>query len=265
MLGLRPGATERTGKIRRAERLFRLVQDLRAHGVSRAEDLARRLEVSPRTIYRDIAHLQGSGLPIEGEAGIGYLLRPGFDLAPVAFTHDQVEALAIGLAYAERAGDPVLAHAAREARAKLQAGMPRPEDRTLSDAPYFSLHARMPPQARLLREAIRKRKVVQMTYRDGTDRASDRRARPLAIWSFTDGWMFTAWCELRSDHRTFRFDRIAALSLTGDRFEDNPATGLAAFLARDRCEGPVAEDGTEKPVTPGPASAPRRIQMVDGS
>lgn len=215
------------------------MQDLRAHGVSRAEDMARRLEVSTRTIYRDIAHLQGSGLPIEGEAGIGYLLRPGFDLAPVTFTHDQVEALALGLAYAERAGDPVLAHAAREARAKLQAGMPRPEDRTLADAPYFSLHARMPPQARLLREAIRKRRIVQMTYRDGADRASDRRVRPLAIWSFTEGWMFTAWCELRADFRTFRFDRILDLSATAETFTETEATSLSTFLARDTCEGPT--------------------------
>lgn len=227
------------------------MQDLRAHGISRAEDMARRLEVSTRTIYRDIAHLQGSGLPIEGEAGIGYLLRPGFDLAPVTFTHDQVDALALGLAYAERAGDPLLAHAAREARAKLQAGMPRPEDRTLTDAPYFSLHARMPPQARLLREAIRKRRVVRMTYRDGSDRASDRRVRPLAIWSFTEGWMFTAWCELRADFRTFRFDRMLDLSLTAETFEETEATSLATFLARDNCEGPTLAEV--------PARGPQRV------
>ena len=232
------------------------MQDLRAHGVSRAEDMARRLEVSTRTIYRDIAHLQGSGLPIEGEAGIGYLLRPGFDLSPVTFTHDQVEALALGLAYAERAGDPVLAHAAREARAKLQAGMPRPEERSLTDAPYFSLHARMPPQARVLREAIRKRRVVQMTYRDGSDRASDRRVRPLAIWSFTEGWMFTAWCELRADFRTFRFDRILDLSLSSETFEETEATSLATFLARDSCEGPA---DTELPVVLAEKASDRRF------
>jgi predicted DNA-binding transcriptional regulator YafY len=219
--------------------LFRLVNELRSRGILRAEDLAARLEVSTRTVYRDIAHLQGSGLPIEGEAGIGYLLRPGFDLPSVTFTHDQVEALALGLAYAERAGDPVLAHAAREARAKLQAGMPRPEERALTDAPYFSLHARMPPQARLLREAIRKRLVVRLTYRDGSDRTSDRRVRPLAIWSFTEGWMFTAWCELRGDFRTFRFDRILDLSLTAEPFMEDEATSLATFLARESCEGPA--------------------------
>jgi predicted DNA-binding transcriptional regulator YafY len=201
--------------------------------------MARRLEVSTRTIYRDIAHLQGSGLPIEGEAGIGYLLRPGFDLPPVTFTHDQVEALAFGLAYAERTGDPHLSLAAREARAKLQAAMPRAKDRTLSDAPFFSLHRRMPPEARHLRRAIRQRLVARLTYRDGTDQASDRRVRPLAIWSFPEGWMFTAWCELREDFRTFRFDRIRALLLTSERFPEDAGTSLSAFLARETCEGPI--------------------------
>lgn len=215
------------------------MQDLRTNGVSRAEDMARRLEVSTRTIYRDIAHLQGSGLPIEGEAGIGYLLRPGFDLPPVTFTHDQVEALALGLAYAERAGDAHLAMAAREARAKLQAAMPRAEDRALAEAPFFSLHRRMPPEARLLRKAIRQRLVVQLAYRDGAESVTDRRVRPLAIWAFAEGWMFTGWCELRADFRTFRFDRIQALALTSEVFGEDPATSLAAFLARDSCDGPA--------------------------
>lgn len=251
---------ERTLQIRRAERLFRLVQDLRAHGVSRAEDMARRLEVSTRTIYRDIAHLQGSGLPIEGEAGIGYLLRPGFDLPPVTFTHDQVEALALGLAYAERAGDPHLSLAAREARAKLQAAMPRAEDRALANAPFFSLHRPMPPEARLLRKAIRQRLVARLTYRDGTDQASDRRVWPLAIWSYPEGWMFTSWCELRGDFRTFRFDRIRALSLTSERFPEDAETSLAAFLARETCEGP-----TDPALPAADAAAPAIVALPQGA
>lgn len=215
------------------------MQDLRTRGVSRAEDIAARLEVSTRTVYRDIAHLQGSGLPIEGAAGIGYLLRPGFDLPPVTFTHDQIEALALGLAYAERAGDPNLSLAAREVRAKLQATLPRPELRALADAPFFSLHARMPAEARLMRKAIRQRIVVRLTYRDGAALVSDRHVQPLAIWSFPEGWMFTGWCELRADFRTFRFDRIQALTLTSETFRDDAMTSLAAFLARDSCNGPT--------------------------
>lgn len=122
----------------------------------------------------------------------------------------------------------------------------------------------MPPQTRLLREAIRKRRIVQMTYRDGAERASDRRVRPLAIWSFTEGWMFAGWCELRADFRTFRFDRILDLALTADRFEETPATSLATFLARDSCEGPAAPSHQvgKDSFTPVPASAPPKGQRL---
>ena len=224
--------------IRRAERLFRLVNEMRARSVSKADDLAAHLEVSTRTIYRDIAHLQASGLPIEGEAGVGYLLRPGFNMPSVTFTYDQVDALAAGLSFVESTGDPVLAAAAREARAKIQASMPQPEARKLADAPYFTVRrsSSAPPYAEILRKAIRKRQVTRMLYENGEGQRSERRVRPLAIWSLTDGWMFTAWCELRQDFRTFRFDRIANLTLTDDRFDEDEATGLRAFMAKDRCE-----------------------------
>lgn len=215
-----------------------MVQHLRTSGVSRAEDLGARLEVSTRTIYRDIAHLQASGLPIEGAAGVGYLLRPGFDLPSMTFTFDQIEALAVGLSFVEKAGDPALMLAAAEVRAKIQASLPQPEARRLVDAPYFTLRhgPKTPPQVALLRVAIRKRRVVRLTYQDGTGNRSDRNLHPLAIWNLTDGWMFTGWCELRQGFRTFRFDRIAGLALTGDTFEDDAAKGLAAFMALDHCE-----------------------------
>jgi predicted DNA-binding transcriptional regulator YafY len=218
--------------MRRAERLFRLVNEMRARGVSRAEDLATHFEVSVRTIYRDIAHLQGSGLPIEGEAGIGYLLRPGFDLPSLTFTFDQVDALAIGLSFVESTGDPALADAAREVRAKLQASLPQPESRKLADAPYFAFRRgeRASPFSELLRTAIRQKVILQMSYADGEGKQSERRVRPLAVWSFTDGWMFAAWCELRADFRTFRFDRIIDLELTRDQFEDEDAQGLRAYI-----------------------------------
>lgn len=229
--------------MRRAERLFRLVNEMRTRHVSRAEDLAALFEVSPRTIYRDIAHLQASGLPIDGEPGVGYLLRTGFDLPSVTFTHDQVEALAVGLAFVESRGDPALAAAAREARAKIQASMPEPEARKLADAPFFALPrtAANPPHAGPLRDAIRERRVARLTYADGGGQASERHVRPLAIWSLPDGWMFTAWCELRQDFRTFRLDRIATLVVTDERFADDAATGLRAFLERERCAAPKQE------------------------
>ena len=226
--------------MRRAERLFRLVNEMRTRGVSRASELAERLEVSVSTIYRDIAHLQASGLPIEGEAGVGYLLRPGFDLPNVTFTHDQVEALAVGLSFVERTGDPVLAAAAREARAKIQAGMPQPEERKLADAPYFSLRGRdtATPHLASLRQAIRQRQIAQFDYQDGAGNQTERRVRPLVIWNLVDGWMFSAWCELRQDFRTFRLERMTNFAITGETFDEDEATGLRAFMESERCEAP---------------------------
>lgn len=224
--------------MRRAERLYRLVDELRTRRVTRADELAATLEVSARTVYRDIAHLQASGLPIEGEAGVGYLLSPGFNLPPVTFTHDQLEALAVGLAMAASIDDPDLASAAREARAKLQTALPRPETRRLMDAPFFALRRTTgaPAYAALVRTAIRQRRVLLLNYADATGQPTTRRLRPLAIWAMTDGWMFSGWCELRADFRTWRFDRVAALTLTEDGFTDDPDKSLATFLARETCE-----------------------------
>lgn len=224
--------------MRRAERLFRLVNEMRTRGVSRAEELAAHLEVSVSTIYRDVAHLQASGMPIDGEAGVGYLLRPGFDLPNVTFTHDQLDALAVGLSFVERTGDPALAAAAREARAKIQVSLPDPEDRKLADAPYYSLHRKQDTQenASLIRDAIRQCQVVQIDYENADGISSTRRIRPLVVWSLPDGWMVSAWCELKQDFRTFRSDRVASLTITDEVFEDDPERGLSAFMELENCE-----------------------------
>lgn len=210
---------------------------MRARRVCRAQELADYLEVSISTIYRDVAHLQASGLPIDGEAGVGYILRPGFNLPSMTFTHDQIDALAIGLAFVERTGDPLLAIAAAEARAKIQAGLPQPEERKLSDAPYFSLQSRNRSASDVssIRKAIRKRFVTQLIYTDSEGKGSIRRVHPLVVWNLTEGWMFSAWCELRHDFRTFRCDRIADLTVTDEVFPDDAVKGLRAFLAREDC------------------------------
>lgn len=219
--------------MRRAERLFRLVNELRNRGTCRAEDLASYFEISMRTVYRDIAHLQASGLPIEGEAGVGYLLRPGFDLPAMTFTFEQLDALAMGLSFVEAAGDTSLSQAAKEVRAKLQASLPDPDQRKLETAPFFAgrRDGRAPPFAKTLRRAIRQVNILHLQYKDADGNLSDRRVRPLGIWAFTDGWLFAAWCELRQDFRAFRLDRIAAMSETGDHFDDNPAQNLQAYIA----------------------------------
>lgn len=219
--------------MRRAERLFRLVNELRSRGVCRAQDLASYFEICVRTVYRDIAHLQASGLPIEGEAGVGYLLRPGFDLPPMTFTFEQLDALAMGLSFVEAAGDTSLSEAAREVRAKLQASLPDPDKRKLENAPFFAgrRDGRAAPFAQIVRRAIREAIILQLAYKDGRDNLSERRVRPLAIWVFTDGWLFAAWCELRNDFRAFRIDRIAAITETADHFSDHPAQNLQAYIA----------------------------------
>jgi predicted DNA-binding transcriptional regulator YafY len=223
--------------MRRAERLFRLVNEMRSRRVSRAFELAAALEVGVSTIYRDIAHLQASGLPIAGEAGVGYLLRPGFDLPNVTFTHDQIDALAIGLSYVERTGDAVLAAAAREVRATIQAGLPKPEERKLAGAPFYNLQPKRPASRHsgLLRQAIRRQRVVEIVYKAGEAEAARRRVRPLVMWDLPDGWMVSGWCELRGGFRTFRWDRIVELALTPERFSEDAKTGLIAFMERERC------------------------------
>lgn len=217
--------------MRRAERLFRLVDELRSRDVVRAEDLARTFECSLSTIYRDIAHLQGSGLPIEGEAGVGYVLRQGFDLPPVTFTHDQMDALAVGLSFVEQAGDPALAIAAREARAKLQAVLPDPSERALADAPFRTVRRQEVDALALVRSAIRARHVLRLKYANAQGVSSMREVEPLLIWALKDGWMFSGWCRVRKDFRTFRFDRISQLDQLPEQFAHDPDRGLRAFVA----------------------------------
>jgi predicted DNA-binding transcriptional regulator YafY len=219
--------------MRRAERLFRLIRELRSRGVSRAEDLAAYFEISVRTVYRDIAHLQASGLPIDGEAGVGYILRPGFDLPAMTFTFEQLDALAIGLSFVEVAGDTSLSQAAQEVRAKLQAALPEPEKRKLENAPLFASRrqGRADPMLKTLRRAIREAEVLQLHYGDGEGNQTKRLVRPLGIWAFTDGWLFVGWCELRRDFRAFRLDRISRIERTGEHFADEPEKSLPTYLS----------------------------------
>lgn len=219
--------------MRRAERLFRLVALMRANSISRADDLAASLEVSVRTIYRDIAHLQGSGLPIEGEAGVGYVLRPGFDLPSMTFTHEQMDALALGLTFVEEAGDQDMVAAAQEVRAKIESVLPDDKRTALDTAPFFAARRglRAPAFARSIRKAIRGQVVVSLTYETADGQISKREAQPLSLTVFTDGWMMAAWCRLRLDFRYFRLDRIKAFKLTDQIFVAEPHQTLAAFRA----------------------------------
>lgn len=253
--------------MRRAERLFRLVSELRERPVSRAQDLAERFEVSVRTIYRDIGHLQGSGLPIEGEAGVGYMLRPGFDLPAMTFTFEQIDALALGLSFVEAAGDTSLSDAAKEVRAKIESALPDPAERRLGDAPLFASRRDGPAPAWVkdVRRAIRERILLHLEYSDADGTRTERLARPLAIWAFTDGWLFAGWCELRQDFRAFRLDRVASLRVTDRHFTDEPGRDLATYLRQHILtdgKGRITDlndaGGNKHPASAGAVTTPAR-------
>jgi predicted DNA-binding transcriptional regulator YafY len=207
----------------RSDRLLSLVQHLRRHRRPvTAETLARELEVSVRTIYRNIGALVASQVPVRGEAGIGYVLEPGFDLPPMMLTPDEIEAVLVGMRFVRNCGDPSLSWAAEDVIAKVGAVLPAALRPMLFDgalyAPAFGTEiARESVDIAPLREAIRKGQRVTIDYADANAKASRR-----TIWSFALAYfdavrVVMAWCEMREDFRNFRTDRIGNLKL-GDRY-----------------------------------------------
>lgn len=207
----------------RAARLLDLVQILRRHRrpVTGAV-LAAELGVSLRTLYRDIATLQAQGAAIEGEAGVGYVLRPGFLLPPLMFGEEEIEALVLGSRWVAEHGDPRLAHAARDALAKIAAVLPADLVAGIDDgALIIGPGAARPVDGvglDLLRRALREERKLALTYRDAAGRGSRRVIWPIALAFFERVRVVVAWCELRQDFRHFRVDRIAEASLDDARY-----------------------------------------------
>lgn len=203
----------------RSERLLDLVQLLRTHRYAvTAEALARDLGVSVRTVYRDILTLQGQGAPIEGEAGVGYVLKPGFTLPPLMFTVEELEALVLGMAWVARRPDEPLARAARNLRAKVQAVLPAPLAQELEATTLLvgSLKSPTPVEGALttaLRRAIREGRKVNLDYVDQAGAVTHRVVWPFGLGYFEDALVVMAWCELRQDLRHFRVDRIREWSV----------------------------------------------------
>ncbi len=224
--------------MRRADRLIEMVGCLKARPVVLAEELAGRLEVSVRTVYRDLASLQAMGLPIEGQAGVGFMLRGDIHLPPIAFDHDELEALALGLAYVEQVGDPLLAAAARAARGKVDLAWNAPNSILLSARPLRSSQRperRSPAIGAALRGALRARRLTRFDYVDLAGQKTTRSVRPLALIAFSEGWLLGSWCLSRQDFRTFRLDRMSALEVA-EPFVDEPGQDLDTYLNRARTE-----------------------------
>jgi predicted DNA-binding transcriptional regulator YafY len=206
----------------RTERLLDLLQVLRTHRAPVAgATLAQDLGVSLRTLYRDIATLQGQGAEIEGEPGLGYVLRPGFMLPPLMFSIDELEALVIGGAWVGRqTDDQRLSKAAGQALAKISAVLPDELRREVEAGTTFVVPRRIEPTVidpSLLRDAIRKELKLRIGYRDDGGRETERIIWPFIIGFFEQRKVVSAWCELRNDFRAFRIDRIASVAATGER------------------------------------------------
>ncbi len=201
--------------MRRADRLFQIVQYLRGGRLVTAARLAERLEVSERTIYRDIADLQSTGVPIDGEAGVGYVLRQGFDLPPLMFTREEIVALVAGARLIRAWGGAAMARAAEEALIKIEAVLPDKERRHSRDVEIQAIAPEMTAELRTRIDAaegaVEAHHRIHMTYQDAEGRASERTVRPLALWFWGKVWTLIAWCELRDDFRMFRIDRILGM------------------------------------------------------
>ncbi|MBL8952327.1 MAG: YafY family transcriptional regulator [Myxococcaceae bacterium] len=219
--------------MRRADRLFRLVQLLRRSRLVTAKRLADELEVSERTVYRDVRDLTLSGVPVRGEAGVGYALAHGFDLPPMTFNEEEIEALVLGARVVQGYADPALARAADAALAKIEMVLPEATRARVSAtpllAPRFKPGATAGPLG-LVREALRSKKRLSLAYRDEKGDATERTVRPLAVAFWGKIWTLAAWCELRAGFRSFRLDRMADVEL-GRVFQDEKGKTLDDYIA----------------------------------
>ena len=225
--------------MRRADRLFDIIEFLRrAKRVVTAQQLAEELEVSVRTIYRDIADLQASRVPIEGEAGLGYMLRSGYELPPLMFTEDEIEALVFGARMVRAWGDATFTQAADAAVAKITAVLPERLSRIAETTPVTVAPGRARDRDNFnrhltpIRRAIRERRKLALEYSALSEERTARVVRPLGLAFFGPFWMLAGWCEMRRDFRTFRIERIVVLKVTDDVFRDEEGKTIEDFYAR---------------------------------
>ncbi len=237
--------------MRRADRLFQLVQLLRRTRLTTADALAGELSVSVRTVYRDIADLAASGVPVRGEPGIGYALDKSYELPPLAFGTTELEALVLGARMVQAFGDRELSQAARSVLAKVEGVVPKPLRDAVAQVPLFaprhSLAARRARGDRasadlaVLRRAISERRRLEVDYTRADGETSSRVIRPVGLFFWGDRWSVAAWCELRGDYRSFRPDRIERSKLL-EAYPVADGVSLDAFLlhtANEDSGGPL--------------------------
>lgn len=220
--------------MRRANRLFQLVQLIRGRRLSTAAFLAERLAVSARTVYRDVSDLMAQGVPIEGEAGVGYRMKAGFDLPPLMFAHEEAQALVAAVRLARSRLDPGLERHAEAALSKILAVLMPAARAAAESLPVYAPPIGPDPATRqrleALRGAIESRRLLQFAYLDLQDRPTERRVRPLGCVYWGSVWTLASWCETRSAFRNFRVDRIDDLRVLDIAFRHEPGKTLPDLL-----------------------------------
>jgi predicted DNA-binding transcriptional regulator YafY len=220
--------------MRRADRLFQIVQHLRARRLTTAARLADLLSVSERTIYRDIRDLSLSGIPVQGEAGVGYSLDRSFELTALMFTPDEVEAVVVGLRMAQAFAGDRIGKASVTALDKVILALPKHRraevERSQIYAPPVHGNRQTDPLRETLNSAIHDHAVLKLSYQDDNGRESEREVQPLALLFWGSVWTLAAWCRLRKGFRSFRVDRIAGCTPSGEIFPEEPGKRMSDFL-----------------------------------
>lgn len=221
--------------MRRADRLFQIIQFLRTRRITTASWLAERLEVSERTIYRDVKDLILSGVNIEGEAGVGYVVRSGFDLPPLMFSEEEISALTLGARIVESWADPALATAAQSALSKIETVLPLDLKNSLQTTRLFAPLTQIQPEVATnmaeIRFAAENNRKVGLNYNRADGQFSERIIWPLGLFFWGSIWTIGAWCELREAFRVFRLDRIQGLWVLDDNYPPTKGRTLDDFIA----------------------------------
>ncbi|MEM7281965.1 MAG: YafY family protein [Pseudomonadota bacterium] len=226
--------------MRRADRLIKIVHYLRRRRRAvTAQKISEAFDICTRTVYRDIQDLMNSGVPIFGEAGVGYVIDKKYHLPPVTFDGDELEAIALGISMVRQWTDDRFAAKAENAFEKIQAVLPASLLDELEQITTFSLPSRHQIPWRVsfsdIREAIRRKHKLALRYLDLKDQTTQRTVRPLGLVFFSPVWLLIAWCEKRKDFRNFRLDRIEDMLNTNDSFIDAKGKSLAAYI--ESCRG----------------------------
>lgn len=220
--------------MRKIDRLFEIIQLLRGKRLRTAGFIAEELGVSVRTIYRDIQGLMASGVPIEGEPGVGYIIRQSIELPPLKFTPMELKALHLGIQMVSAIADQDIASAAHEASIKILDALPTAsfgEDASTAHI-YFESDGKTRTSLALLRDALSEQLTIYLDYTDEDKVKSQRSVRPLGLEYWGKVWTLTGWCELRQDFRVFRIDRINECILTDVKFKNEKGKTYQDYLSR---------------------------------